>query len=48
MTNKEYMATLTSEEVYDLLDWLMNVYGRGFTNSRLAIIEWLDEERKNI
>ena len=46
MTNKEYMTTLPSEEIYELLDWLINVYSRGFTNSRQAIIEWLDEERR--
>ncbi len=44
MTNKEYIATLSAEEAYELLDWLFNVYARGYSYGRLAIIQWLDAE----
>ena len=44
MSGKDYMTTLSSEELYDLLDWLMHIYARGYSDSRLAIIQWLDTE----
>lgn len=46
MTNKEWMATLTAEEFYDMIGWLTRVYSKQFTDSRLAIIEWLDKEHE--
>lgn len=46
MTNKEWMATLTAEEFYDTMEWLIRVYSKQFTDSRLAIIEWLDKEHE--
>ena len=46
MTNKEWMGTLTAEEFYDMMEWLTRVYSKQFTNSRLAIIEWLDKEHE--
>ena len=48
MTNKEWMATLTAEEFYDMMVWLTRVYSKQFTDSRLAIIEWLDKEHEHI
>ena len=27
--------------------WLLNVYGMGFTETRLAVIDWLDGEHIN-
>lgn len=46
MTNKEWMATLTSEQFYDVMEWLMRKYSKQWTNSQVAIIEWLDEKHK--
>ena len=46
MTNKEWMATLTSEELFGLLDWLYHDYGKQYTNTRWAIIKWFDEEHQ--
>ena len=34
----------TPEEQYDILYWLMMEYGKGYSNSRLARIEWLKGE----
>lgn len=45
MTNKEYLLSLTSEKMYEELRWLFNEYALGFTDSRQAIIDWLDAER---
>lgn len=35
----------TPEEQYDILYWLMMEYGKGYSNSRLARIEWLKGEK---
>ena len=42
MTNKEWLATLTTEECYDVLHWLFTVYVYGVNNSKKGIIQWLD------
>lgn len=44
MTNKEWMATLTAEEWYDVMIWLMHEYAPRWTHSRISIITWLDEK----
>lgn len=44
MTNKEYLSTLSNDEWFVLVDWLFHKYGMWYTNSRIAIIEWLDKE----
>ena len=31
----------TPEEQYDFMDWLLNDYGRQFTNTRQAVVDWL-------
>lgn len=43
MTNKEWMATLTAEQFYNKMMNLIYNYGFRFDNTRLAIINWLDE-----
>ena len=47
MTNKEWMATLTAEQVYDVMWWLFHEYAFRFTHSQIAIIDWLDSEHKS-
>ena len=44
MTNKEVMVNLSDEAFFDKLHWLTHVYGKGFTDSRIAIIKWLGKE----
>lgn len=44
MTNKEWLATLSAEVWFDVIDWLYHDYGKRYTDSRQAIIEWLDME----
>lgn len=44
MTNKEAMVNLSDEAFFDKLHWLTHVYGKGFTDSRTAIIKWLGRE----
>lgn len=36
----------TSEEIYDFLWFLFHTYGASFTDSRQAIIEWIDGRRE--
>ena len=47
MTNKEWMATLTAEQCYDVMWWLFHEYAFRFTHSQMAIVGWLDEEHKS-
>ena len=44
MTNQEYIAKLNPEELYLVIDWLMHDYGRNYTDTRCAVIEWLKKE----
>lgn len=44
MSNEEWMSTLTAEQWYDVMMWLTHEFALRWTNSRLAIIEWLDEK----
>ena len=44
MTGKEYLASKTEEEMYDLMYWLFHTYGTSYTDTRSAIIEWLKTE----
>ena len=43
-TNKEWLATLSAEEWYQTIHWLYYIYGKRWTESRLAILDWLEEE----
>jgi len=38
---EKVLSGKTPEEQYDILYWLMMEYGKGYSNSRLARIEWL-------
>lgn len=44
ITNQQAMVNLSPEDFYNKLWWLWTVYGRGWTSSRLAIIDWLKGE----
>ena len=45
MTNKEWLATLSSEEWWNIVhEWLFHIYGKQWTDSRMAILAWLSEE----
>ena len=39
---RNFLSGLTAEEQYDKIKWLFE-YGKGFTDSRLAVIEWLEK-----
>lgn len=41
MTNQEKMCKLSPEDFYEKLYWLFTTYGKTFTNSRTALIDWL-------
>ena len=43
MTGKEYLLDKTEEEMYNLMKWLFYDYGLRYTDSRIAIIEWLKD-----
>ena len=47
MTNQEAMSKLSPEEFYKRMHWLITNYAFQFTDSRLAIIEWLQKENKD-
>ena len=47
ITNQKNLLTLTAEEFYDKIMWLLHDYGKRYTDSRIAIVEWLDSEVEN-
>ena len=44
MTNQEHLAKLSPEECYKTINWLVDIYGKSFTSSEIAIIEWLKKQ----
>lgn len=46
-TNKQMLSQMDTEQLYDKLVWLFQDYGKRFTDSRTAIIEWLNSERRD-
>lgn len=48
MTNKEHLATLSSDEWVQRVEWLYHIYGKGFTQTLLAVKDWLDKEYKPV
>ena len=46
MTNQQYLSTISAEEWVRKIDWLYHEYGKRFTCSEPAIIEWLKGEYK--
>jgi hypothetical protein len=47
-TNRDYLESLSDEEFAEMVVIHLPEYGRGFTDSRLAIIEWLKAEREEV
>lgn len=49
MTNKEWLATLSTETWFDVVhEWLFHKYGMQWTDTRIAVMEWLEAEHKPI
>lgn len=48
MRNKEYLEGLSSEKLYNIMHWLWFEYGVKWTDTRQAIIAWLEEEHAAI
>lgn len=46
MTNKEYLLTLSDKECAEKIVWLWAHYSLCYTDSLLAIEQWLGEEHK--
>ena len=44
MTNREKLQSLTDEQLYDVMAYLIFEYQRCSTNSRLFMIEWLQKQ----
>lgn len=47
MTNKEWLNTLDAERFFEMMMWLMKNYGMRFTDTRRAVIAWLDEPNES-
>lgn len=43
MTNKEWLATLSPDRWYVAVHWLFHDYGKRYTDTYTAVVEWLDE-----
>ena len=48
MSNQEYLASLPPEECCDLMHQLWFEYGLKWTDTRQAIIAWLEEEHATV
>ena len=46
MTNKEAMCLLPDAQFFAKIEWLLHDYGRNYTDTRLAVIDWLGQEAK--
>ena len=46
LTNLHHLATLSPEDAYAVIKWLMTDYGLGYSDTRGAIIAWLGEPYK--
>ena len=44
MTNKEHLATIESLAWVQRVDWLYHCYGKQYTDTWSAIIDWLEKE----
>lgn len=44
MTNKEYLLTLSDRECAEKIMWLWLQYSLGYTESLLAVQDWLGKE----
>ena len=48
MTGKEYLIdsinNKSEEEIYDIMKWLLFNYSLKYTNSKLAVVDWLKDE----
>lgn len=47
MTNKQVMAQLPDEQFFAKIEWLLHDYGKNYTDTRLAVIDWLGKEAKS-
>lgn len=48
MTNKEHLATLSSLEWVQRVDWLYHGFGKWYTDTPVAIMDWLEKEYKPV
>ena len=46
MTNKDWLCSLTAEEFFDTYYYVIHTKGQMTTDTRLFMIDWLNEERK--
>ena len=44
LTNQQMLATISAAEFLAKIDWPFHNYGKRYTDSNLAIMEWLDSE----
>ena len=48
ISNKEWLATLSKEVWWEVVDWLFHEYGKQQIDTRLAVMDWLEKEHKPI
>ena len=46
MNNQQWLATLPANEWFMKVHWLWFIYGRRYTDSRMAVLDWLQEEHR--
>ena len=49
ITNKEWLATLPNEIWWEVVyEWLFHKYGMRWSDTKAAVIDWLEQEHKPI
>ena len=48
MTNQQWLATISPDEWYSVIDWLFHVYGKQYADSYKAITLWLEKDRQEV
>lgn len=42
MTNQEWLSSISPAECYKVMNWLLNVHGKQFTSTEVAVTQWLE------
>ena len=47
-SNQQWLSTLSQDEWVRTVDWLFHTYGKDFTNTNIAVAEWLEKEHEDL
>lgn len=47
-SNQQWLSTLSPDEWVKTVDWLFHAYGKNYTNTNIAVEEWLEKEHEEL